>query len=433
MERSSFYYPETSNTLQRARNLVQSKRSAPWSVILNGNLPLPPNPYLSYVPHDSFDDEGFLKSEALNATDQGQVQGVQGQVQSVQGQPDQAEMIRMSEELAKEQAKRMQRAMFEQALNEVANEILDELVVEQAVHAGQETISSIKAINESLDQIQSEVLLERITVISKDVMKQARNEEIQRRLDKEAKSAASEDIQNELIEEVVAKYVHEIATQEMSKVQTLNKTLNMCPEVIENLINDTIKEMIGPQLDIVVDEAIREREDKIQALKQRQVLVRKRKFFSSWLRYVRKRKSQRSILKKFPCLPSALSIKDQFKSDLKSFSLKNTLKLKKDVDNLHNVIELEDKIVEDSILEPFNDLPDVLGENGLKQWKVLVFGQSLEFDSIGKGLVEVVKKKLNIAFSSDQDQDPNVLSCFSTPQASVSYIMNLISYRSPHP
>ena len=89
------------------------------------------------------------------------------------------------------------------------------------------------------------------------------------------------------------------------------------------------------------------------------------------------------------------------------------------MDKLHDIITLEDKIVEESILEPMNDLPDMLAAINLRQWKLVISGPSLDIDSIGKGLVEMTKKKLSIAVTTDQDQDPNVLSCFSSPQASV--------------
>ena len=105
--------------------------------------------------------------------------------------------------------------------------------------------------------------------------------------------------------------------------------------------------------------------------------------------------------------------------DLKTYTLQKTLKIKRQVDKLHDIIDLEDKFVEESILEPMNNLPELLHANGIKQWKLVVCGPSLDTESIGKGLVEMTKKKLSIAVTTDQDQDPNVLSCFSSPQASV--------------
>ena len=66
------------------------------------------------------------------------------------------------------------------------------------------------------------------------------------------------------------------------------------------------------------------------------------------------------------------------------------------MDKLHDIITLEDKIIEESILEPMNDLPDMLATNNLRQWKLIVCGPSLDSDSIGKGLVEMTKKKIDL-------------------------------------
>ena len=68
-----------------------------------------------------------------------------------------------------------------------------------------------------------------------------------------------------------------------------------------------------------------------------------------------------------------------------------------------------------------NDLPDILQNNGITHWKLIVCTPTLQSDSIGKGLVELVKKKLaiNPSAMSDQDYDSNVLTCFSAPNVSM--------------
>ena len=48
---------------------MESKRRSAWSEVINGG-PLGPNPYLSYTPHDSFDENGYLRPEAHEAADQ---------------------------------------------------------------------------------------------------------------------------------------------------------------------------------------------------------------------------------------------------------------------------------------------------------------------------------------------------------------------------
>ena len=52
MEKVAFYFPENPLESTRARNLIESKRETPWSIVINGNYPLPQNPYLTYEPHD---------------------------------------------------------------------------------------------------------------------------------------------------------------------------------------------------------------------------------------------------------------------------------------------------------------------------------------------------------------------------------------------
>ena len=63
------------------------------------------------------------------------------------------------------------------------------------------------------------------------------------------------------------------------------------------------------------------------------------------------------------------------------------------MDKLHSVIELEDKFIENSLLEPVTNLPQMLKEKGIKQYKMVITGLSLDHSSIGKGLVEMTKKK----------------------------------------
>ena len=151
------------------------------------------------------------------------------------------------------------------------------------------------------------------------------------RLANEAKVTAIEQIHDDVFEEAIDDYVKEIATQEMLIVSQLNKYMSICPQMAEDLINELVDELVEPQLAQILDDSIKEREEKVEALRQKQIVIRKRKVFKSWSRYVKKRKSQRSILEKFPCLPSSLNVQDQLKSvggDLKSYNLKETLQIR---------------------------------------------------------------------------------------------------------
>lgn len=405
MEKSSFFYPESSRSLKRAKNLVESKRLTQWSVVINGNQPLPSNTYLTYVPHDSFDSEGYLKPQALDGSDQSSLSGVKPTANLP--------------EIVQEQAKKSQEMAIVKAMEQVANEMLNEVILEQSIKQSQTLVVLNQSMFEMADNVENEVLKSAVLQISQEVLKKARNEEIQRRLDLEAKNALAEQVQADLLNEVIDELIKDIGNAEIARMDKLNQYLNLCPQVVEELIGQVLQELLQVPLDQVLNDCMEEREAKVRALKQRQEERCQRRFFKSWLKYVRKRKSQRDILQKFPCIPSSLKTNEQLKCDLKAYSLKETLSIKHQVDKLHNVIDLEDKFVEHSILEPMLGLPALLKEKGIKQWKIVVTALNLEHSSIGKGLVEMTKKKLSIAINTDQDHDSNLLCCFSTPDASL--------------
>ena len=69
MERATFYYPETAPRAVRSKKLIDSKKTCSYGEVMNGG-PLPENPYLTYLPHNSFDVNGYLKLESYEAKDQ---------------------------------------------------------------------------------------------------------------------------------------------------------------------------------------------------------------------------------------------------------------------------------------------------------------------------------------------------------------------------
>ena len=413
MERTAFFNPE-SLPFKRARVLVESKRQVPWSEVIHGG-PLPMNPYLDYEPHDSFDDNGYLKQIAYDASDQalelspGSPMTSTPQVPLFQPPPVQPKPdLQAQKELA--------RWHLEQALVQVGDEILKEVLKEECNEISTNaTVTDIVA-HETMEEIHTKIVSEMCLQITKETIKEAKNEELRSRLEKEARNMAAEDIKDDLINEVIEDMAKEVSKQEMFRVDKLLKYHEISPLVANDLVNEVINELLEPEAKNAIDEAIKDRDEKIQKLRDKQILALKKRTFKSWFRYSKKRKSQRDLLKNFPCIPGSRMFKT---TDMKSYSLKDTLKLQTDVEKLHQVIELEDKYIEETLLKPFNDFVKIVNEQKLKQRKILVFGPALENASIGKGLVEVVKKKLSINPGSlDENHDPNLLSCFSSPMTS---------------
>ena len=68
------------------------------------------------------------------------------------------------------------------------------------------------------------------------------------RLDDEAKVTAVEEIHDAFVEDTINECIKEIATQEMLLVHQLNKYMDICPQIAEDLINELLNELVEPQL-----------------------------------------------------------------------------------------------------------------------------------------------------------------------------------------
>ena len=311
---------------------------------------------------------------------------------------------------------------MQRAVVSISDDILLEVVRDECIHMGQDSMKQIEIHKSTLkcsDLLHNEVLGELLYDISKEVIKELRNEELQSRLAQEAEFEAAEEIRDEVIDELTNAISEEVAKQEMKTVSQTLALFSEAPKVVEEVCNNVIAELSRPIATKVLEECHQEREDRVNEIRNRQTRRAKYSTFRSWRKYVSKRKSQRSILDDFPCIPKSKTLG---KSSIRPTSFRNTLQTRRQVDQLHEVIDLEESFLEQTILEPMNVLPDVLQASHITHWKLIVCTPTLDSsDSIGKGLVEMVKKKLSInpAALADQDYDFNVLTCFSAPKISM--------------
>ena len=309
---------------------------------------------------------------------------------------------------------------MEQAVVSISDDILLEVVRDECIRIGQDNMKQIqfhKSTLECSDLLHNEVLGELLYDISKEAIKEMRNDELQSRLAQEAEYQAAEEIRDEVIEELTNAISEEVAENEMKTVSRTLAMFSEVPKAVEEVCNDVVEELTRPIATKVLEECHRERENVINEIRKRQTRRVKYSTFRSWRKYVLKRKSQRSILNNFPCIPKSKTLG----KSIKPTSFRNTLQTRRQVDRLHEVIDLEESFLEQTILEPMNELPDLLQANQITHWKLIVCTPTLDSDSIGKGLVEMVKKKLSInpTALADQDYDFNVLTCFSAPNISM--------------
>ncbi|HIE75452.1 MAG TPA: hypothetical protein EYP93_04470, partial [Gammaproteobacteria bacterium] len=411
MEKASFFYPESIEA-SRARNLIESKRRVSWSVVINGGLDLPPNPYLTYVPHDSFDRNGCLKREAYEAADQA--------------------TNKMS---PKDKANLRAKHMLEATLSQIADDLIVEVVQREAIQVGQGVMRNAVAtevMRNFADEVEASVVRDLSSKLAADVIREARNEELARRLQSEAKLAEQAEVPNRLTDDLLAEIVldmaKDVATQEMFVVERSEKLLKyfaLIPAVVDELAREVIdNELIVPIARKTLADALNERDLKVELLRQRISLKLARRKFNAWRRYVQKRKSQRQIMGNFPSMPSTKSLCQQFKSILpKKNNLAGTERVRNDVDRLHEAIELEDKALEMAILKPLDldgAVLEPLAKRKISHWKLIISAPLHDQDQEqqrGQGLCDLIKRK--VSWSPPSEDDRNVLACLTKASVSI--------------
>ena len=137
-----------------------------WKITLWNQSSLSSLPYTISI---FFDFRGFLRAEAYDASDQLQ-------------DPEEAEELRREQEIIfAENAKKAQEQALKQAIDNVAQELIYEVIHEEVSNVEHDHIVAQKVIQDVGHAIESEVVLDSVQTVSKNILKEARNEEIQRR------------------------------------------------------------------------------------------------------------------------------------------------------------------------------------------------------------------------------------------------------------
>jgi hypothetical protein len=416
LDRSAFYLPDEIPVLSRARNLIESKRNVAWSEVLNGGQ-LPENPYPTYVPHNSFDANGYLRPEAYEARDQQVVREV------VQTSPEELERRRLVAERKRE---------VEAAAHDVGEELIQNLVAAEVKGAAEKAVRDLKIeaeAKEVSEELCEDTAKELLVAVAKEVIREAKNEELSKRLLHESKMIAAEDVLEDLVFEVANEMMAAIAKDEMSEVEInrkLKKYLALANDVVEDLCKDEVKRQVKSIVEMVLDEEERQREEAISLCVARRELRMQLSFFRAWQKYARKQSMQRKIMDDFTSGPAALTCKEQLDKlgglgNPEPRALSHTLKIRSDVDTMFRAVVAEDNLFQKLILEPLDLVTMVRSalskgsQNGANDlwWKCLLCLPTLPEESDFGGMSKMLRKKFNRRHAKTDDQ-PNLLSCFST-------------------
>merc|ERR1719285_1242230 len=124
---------------------------------MNGG-PLPENPYLSYKPHNSFDENGVLKKEAWEAQDQ-----------EVTISPEEQEKSRLEEE---------RRTMEREVAREISEDLTDEVIAIEMNDIAHDTVKNLtieKLADDMRSKIEEDVVLNMLNEIVTETLRSARN------------------------------------------------------------------------------------------------------------------------------------------------------------------------------------------------------------------------------------------------------------------
>lgn len=393
LDRQRFIIPDELPIVKRARNVIESKRLCPWSQVIN-NEPLGPNPYLSYRPHDSFDAEGFLKEEAWQALDQKSMQ------------------ISLSpEETQKRERKRLRDLQIQVVSQELAEEIVQEVVIQEMESVkdfGMKHLKRLEVCEVVAQETFQGLVQSNINLISSEVLREKRNEELQRRLVKEARAVDEKELAGEALNEMVDALSEEVVHEAMivvEKDKKVQKFVSNAHDLIDELCQEVVQECARKIAEEQCGQAEEERSEAIQKMKTRGIARMKAKFFTNWRVWARKRAKRAQILQNFPSKSSNLTLEQQLDHLGPHRRAQNALEgysRHRLTSNLFQAQDLEDQLLRRLILEPV-DLVNILGPKLAQMhpkklnlvWKGVLCTPVLEPDSTNALFLEMIKKKLS--------------------------------------
>ena len=433
MDRSTFSYPMETPNMQRAINLIESKRQVKWSAVVNGG-PLPSyNPYISYEPHNSFDDNGYLKREAYEAKDQ--ILAKEDGTRSYEELQQRQDKLKSQDLAAKDIVKDL--------VEDVSNDI-----IHQVSSGSIESMHSSEAATEIVEEIAKDITEEMAQLVALEAIKDAQNIELQRRIKKEEMMDAAEDVSKDIIDEVSLEIIKQVSENELKEYEQnlkLQRQISMAPSIWEDICKDVLDIELLSIAQTAIKEAAAHRDSVVEDMKQRGLKKLQNKIFNAWRHYVMKVQKQKNTLANFPSTPSFKSVAAQ--ADLLSWgnqndekphsskSLKNRIDNRRLLGNLFKTVDLEEEFLNTLVLKKI-ELHKEVGKYLTKanpttanvSWKLIICLPDTSYESKNRAICEMIKRKFSgDKTSSNVCDDLNLLLCESVPYHESDGPLNILS------
>ncbi|XP_068227067.1 germinal-center associated nuclear protein [Palaemon carinicauda] len=345
LDKNLFYlHPEGQPPVTRPTRLIESNRLFSVVEVIQGG-PMPENPLHTYVPHDSFDKDGYLNPDARDASDQ------QKKLKSLISGPvvprDQAlalgdeetppadtpqEPILESSQPVTHEAEGMSDHDYMTFIKDAYSMITSSVVSELSVDVAKKAIKSVT--KEKLQKLVSkDILLECIKEEVKKVAKSSHDEvslEIRERERKEIEKAEKkrrelEELQrrasvllcNEYIAEFLPRLVKQVCQESVGEVEReleLKVHAALMKELPASLVSEVVHDEALKVATIVTLEMERELEEKVEKLQQKIRLRKVKEYFRKWKKVVIRIRRRKQAQVTFPASASQLDIYEQNKA-----------------------------------------------------------------------------------------------------------------------
>ncbi|XP_064083677.1 germinal-center associated nuclear protein-like [Macrobrachium nipponense] len=345
-------HPEGQPPVTRPVKLIESNRLFTVVEVIQGG-PMPENPLQSYVPHDSFDENGYLNPDARDATDQQKklkslllghaqsavpkesvlmptIEEAPVEMPQVPGILDSSESFSTCEHDAISDHDYI--TFITDAYSMITTSVVSELSVviakDSIENVTQEKLQKMAAKG-LINDIVVEYIKEEIKMIAKTSYDEVHLEtkEKERKEIEEAEKKRKEeeelhyvvtvllckeymaDLLPGLIKEVCEESVFEVENELLEKVHAV-----LVKELPSSLVSEVVHEEVRKVATKVISEMSKELEDKIGKLQQKITLRKVRESFRKWRKVVLRIRRRKQAQVTFPALSSQLDIREQNKA-----------------------------------------------------------------------------------------------------------------------
>ncbi|XP_045620024.1 germinal-center associated nuclear protein [Procambarus clarkii] len=307
--------PEVIPPLVRPMKLIEVKQTYSLGEVIQGG-PIPDNPLHTHTPHNSFDDQGYLKPAAKDASDQS--------INYRKPLPELVSLVAVEQPVklrnyelmahVKEVYNMIESCVLGEMVKQISKECVDtllyELLVDEAAHTvcidfiRECTEEEIKSMScEGLEEVNQEV--------QETLRKQRKEEEEKRKATEKLHNTVASSILRSYIEEFIGEFIRQICQEYLKDVELRATLTSLIEELPLQLVNEVVKELLINMSADVIKEMTAEQELKVQAL-QRKICLRKMgEYFWKWRMQVTKARRQKESREMFPADCSHLSISQQ--------------------------------------------------------------------------------------------------------------------------